>query len=35
LPYKVDPRFPDIALEDPRSQWEKRVKLKEGAANGV
>lgn len=36
LPYKVDPRFPEIALEDPRSQWEKRVKLKDGnVANGV
>lgn len=24
LPWKKDPRFPDVNLEDPRSQWEKR-----------
>jgi arylsulfatase A-like enzyme len=25
LPWRIDPRVPDIELEDPRSQWLKRV----------
>lgn len=24
LPYQKDPRFPEVKLEDPKSQWEKR-----------
>lgn len=24
LPYRKDPRFPEVKLEDPKSQWEKR-----------